>query len=38
MRQALLMLAISALLIASLLLGWLGWQQFGLQLLPGACG
>ena len=38
MRALLLTLAIGTLLLASLLLGWIGWQQFGLQLLPGACG
>ena len=39
MRTLLLVLTIGTLLLASLLLGWIGWQQFGLQLLlPGACG
>ena len=39
MREAALGVLIGGLLIASLLLGWIGWQQFGLLLVvPGACG
>lgn len=39
MRQAVLGLLIGSLLLASLVLGWIGWQQFALLLvMPGACG